>query len=707
MSSSSNRALLDTIKGIHPVRTFVAKWLLETMTSRAREDRTTPKIGQFPVQGRARAVIEGVSPEIDAGRFPIKRVVGDRVIVEADIFADGHDQISADLLYRIAGEPEWQRTSFASLVNDRWRGDFVVDQIGRYEYTIVAWVDHLKTWRHDFDRRLASETHSLIDIKIGAAYIAAHAERARGDDARTLSDWANELDSATDLDAATASALDDALLALALAYPDTTLQTTYGRELEIVVDRERARFSSWYELFPRSTGGDGAHGTFADVERLLPYIAGMGFDVLYLPPIHPIGHAFRKGRNNSVNAEAGDPGSPWAIGAAEGGHTSILPQLGSLDDFRHLIGAAADHGLEMALDIAFQTSPDHPYVVEHPEWFRWRPDNTVQYAENPPKKYQDIYPFEFETDGWRSLWEELRDVFHFWIEQGIHIFRVDNPHTKPFAFWEWLITSLKADYPDLIFLSESFTRPKVMYRLAKLGFTQSYTYFTWRNTAHEIREYLTEITTPPLSDYFRPNLWPNTPDILNEYLQSGRRPAFIARLILAATLGASYGIYGPAFELLEHVPSEPGKEEYLNSEKYQLRQWDLNRPDSIRDLITQMNRIRRENPELHQNRTLHFHNIDNPEMVAYSKSDPESPNVLLVVVNLDPYYTHSGWIDLDLEALGVDDSRPFQVHDLLTDDRYLWSGRNNFVQISPDALPAHIFKIRRHLRTEHDFDYFM
>jgi len=677
------------------------------MTSKTREDRTTADSGRYPVEGRARAVIEGVSPEIDAGRFPIKRVIGDRVVVEADIFADGHDQISADLLYRFADDAEWMRTPFVALVNDRWQSEFVVDQLGRYQYTIVAWVDHLKTWRHDFDRRLAAGTHSLIDIRIGADHIAAHAKRARGEDAKTLSDWAGELVDATDLDAATASALDGVRLATALAYPDEALQTQYSRELEIVVDRERARFSSWYELFPRSTGSNGAHGTFGDVERLLPYIAQMGFDVLYLPPVHPIGRGFRKGPNNNVDSEAGDPGSPWAIGAAEGGHKSILPELGSLEDFRHLVGAAADHGLEMALDIAFQTSPDHPYVREHPEWFRWRPDNTVQYAENPPKKYQDIYPFEFETDAWRELWQELRDVFCFWIEQGVRIFRVDNPHTKPFAFWEWLINSLKTEHPDLIFLSESFTRPKVMYRLAKLGFTQSYTYYAWRNTAWEIREYLTELTTPPLSDYFRPNLWPNTPDILNEYLQSGRRPAFIIRLILAATLAASYGIYGPAFELLEHVPSEPGKEEYLDSEKYQLRQWNLDHPNSLRDLIAQVNQIRHENAELQQNRTLHFHTIDNPTMIAYSKSDAERRNVMLTVVNLDPYHSHSGWIDLDLDVLGVDETRPFQVHDLLTGDRYLWSGRHNFVQLSPDAMPAHIFKIRRHLLTEHDFDYFM
>ena len=677
---------------------------MEQTSSKSSNERTKSSL---PAEGRIRAVIEGVSPEIDCGRFPIKRVIGDSVVVEADIFADGHDAVSADLLYRFEEDSHWSSVAFQPLVNDRWRAEFSVQRLGRYRYSIVARVDHLKSWRRDFDARVAAGQHSLIDIRIGAGHIAERAERASDGDAVLLSNWARELNDASDLVAATASALDDERLAVALAYPDERFQTRYARDLEIVVDRERARFSTWYELFPRSTGADGAHGTFRDVERLLPYVASMGFDVLYLPPVHPIGRSFRKGKNNSIVAADGDPGSPWAIGAAEGGHQSILPELGTLEDFRHLVGAAADHGLEIALDIAFQTSPDHPYVAEHPEWFRWRPDGTVQYAENPPKKYQDIYPFEFETDDWQPLWQELKNVFVFWIEQGVHIFRVDNPHTKPFAFWEWLIRTLKDDYPDLIFLSESFTRPKVMYRLAKLGFTQSYTYFAWRNTGWEIKQYLTEITRPPLSDYFRPNLWPNTPDILTEYLQTGRRQAFITRLILAATLGASYGIYGPAFELLEHEAIEPGKEEYRNSEKYQLRQWDLDQPDSLRDLIAQVNRIRRESVELQRNEHLHFHAIDNPEIIAYSKSDDERENVTLTIVNLDPYHVHSGWLDLDLAHLRIDEAQTFQVHDLLTDERYLWSGRRNFVQLSPYTIPAHILKIRRHLRTENDFDYFM
>lgn len=662
---------------------------------------------RIPSEGRCRVVIEGVTPEIDGGRFPVKRVLEDTVVVEADIFTDGHDAVSAILQHRKSGDDDWTETSFDPLVNDRWRAAFKVTELGRYEYTILAWVDHLKSWHRDFEKKVEAEAQTLVDVKIGAEMIESAASRATGKDRAALRSWARVLYEADELTTATSQVLDDELLSVALAHPDTQFATHYQHTLNVAVDRKRAEFSSWYEIFPRSTGEHGKHGTFKDVERLLPYVAGMGFDILYLPPIHPIGHSFRKGKNNVTECEPDDTGSPWAIGAAEGGHKSILADLGTLDDFQHLVQSASEHGLELALDIAFQTSPDHPYVKDHPEWFRHRPDGTVQYAENPPKKYQDIYPFEFETELWRELWEELRSVFDFWIEQGIRVFRVDNPHTKPFAFWEWVITTLKSRHPDLIFLSEAFTRPKVMYRLAKLGFSQSYTYFAWRNSTWELREYLTEISCPPVSEFFRPNLWPNTPDILTEYLQSGQRSAFIVRLILAATLGASYGIYGPAFELLEHVPIEPGREEYLDSEKYQLRDWDLEQSDSLRDLIASVNQIRHDNPELHSNRTLQFHNTDNPALIAYSKSDEEMGQSTLVVVNVDPYNEHSGWIDLELDVLNVDGSRSYQAHDLLTDERYQWNGSRAFVRLSPHDLPAHIFKIRHHVRSEQDFDYFI
>jgi starch synthase (maltosyl-transferring) len=473
------------------------------------------------------------------------------------------------------------------------------------------------------------------------------------------------------------------------------------------VDRELARFSSWYELFPRSSSpAPGRHGSFADVEARLPYVAELGFDVLYLPPIHPIGRTKRKGPNNAVKSRTGDPGSPWAIGAEEGGHKSIHPELGTIDDFRRLVASAAEHGIEIALDIAFQCSPDHPYVDRHPEWFHWRPDGTVQFAENPPKRYEDIYPFAFDTDQWPELWLELQSVFEFWIEQGVRVFRVDNPHTKPLPFWEWCIGELKTSHPDLVLLSEAFTRPKVMHRLAKAGFTQSYTYFAWRNTKWELTEYFTELSKDESREYFRPNAWPNTPDILTETLQFGGRPAFVSRLVLAATLAANYGIYGPAFELSEHRPREPGSEEYLDSEKYQLRTWDLDRPDSLREVIARVNTIRRENRALQQDWTLAFHTVESDHLLCYSKATEDLDNVVLVVVNLDPHHTQSGWVDLSLDTLGLDSS-PFQVHDLLGGGRFVWQGSRNYVELDPQVLPAHVFLVRRRVRTEREFDYFL
>jgi starch synthase (maltosyl-transferring) len=433
----------------------------------------------------------------------------------------------------------------------------------------------------------------------------------------------------------------------------------------------------------------------------------MGFDVIYLPPIHPIGVTHRKGRNNVTAAGPDDPGSPWAIGATQGGHQAIHPQLGTLEDFRRFLARAQEYHIEIALDLAFQCSPDHPYVSQHPEWFRQRPDGTVQYAENPPKQYQDIYPLEFETEQWQALWEELKSVVLFWIEQGVRIFRVDNPHTKPFRFWEWLIRAVKQVYPDVLFLAEAFTRPKVMYDLAKRGFTQSYTYFAWRNSKEEIIEYFTTLVHTEVREFFRPNLWPNTPDILSEYLQFGGRPAFLIRLVLAATLGASYGIYGPAFELCENLPREPGSEEYWHSEKYEIKAWDLDRSDSLKDFIARVNRIRRESPALHYDWGLHFHPVTNEQLLCYSKHSEDHSDVILVVVNLDPHHTQSGWIELLPEALDVVREGHYQVHDLLSDSRYLWEGQRNFVELNPHVVPAHIFRLRRRVRTERDFEYYL
>ena len=590
------------------------------------------------------------------------------------------------------------------LENDRWRGEFTVSQLGRYLYTVQGWVDPFETWSRQFAKRLQAGQDVKLELEAAARMVEATARRATGDDAARLLADAESLRQGI---GGAASVLSGDLGELMDRHADRSLSTSYPRELEVLVDPKVARFSTWYELFPRSAGEPGRHGTFADVERRLPYIAGMGFDVLYLPPIHPIGRSHRKGANNSVKAAPGEPGSPWAIGSEDGGHKSIHPELGTLEEFRHLVRVAHEQGLAVALDLAYQCSPDHPYTREHPEWFRHRPDGSIQYAENPPKKYEDILPFDFEGESWRELWAELLSIVHFWIDQGVTIFRVDNPHTKPFPFWEWLIGEVKKRNPEVIFLAEAFTRPKVMFRLAKAGFSQSYTYFAWRNTSWELKQYFTELTQSAISDYFRPNLWPNTPDILTEYLQTGGKPAFAARLVLAATLGASYGIYGPAFELCESRAKEPGSEEYLDSEKYQLRSWELENPDSLRGLIALVNKVRRENPALQSDSGLRFHPTENDQLLAYTKSTPDLADVVLTVVNLDPHHSQTGMVTLPLETLGLDGDRSYQAHELLSGARYLWTGPRNYVEINPFAVPAQIFRFRRRVRSEHDFEYFL
>ena len=676
------------------------------MSGSGKTERRKAAAAKAPV----RAVIEAVMPAVDGGRFPIKRVLGEEVVVEADCFADGHDELACLLLYRNDSDAAWESVPMIALGNDRWRAAFTVERIGVYRYTVTAWVDAFLSWRHDFARRVDAED-LLVAAQLGAALIDGVASRAKAGAKRRLAAWAKRLRREQDPAALATLGLDEDLFSLAKEYPDRSFAATHPVELSVRVDRDRARYSTWYELFPRSFGpATGAHGTFKDCGAVLPYVAAMGFDVLYFPPIHPIGRGRRKGPNNSLIASAGDVGSPWAIGALEGGHTAVHPALGTLADFRELIKLAGEHGLEVALDIAFQCAPDHPWVKEHPEWFRWRPDGTVQYAENPPKKYQDIYPFNFDCGEWQDLWNALEDVFLFWIGEGVRIFRVDNPHTKPFAFWEWLIARVCRDYPDVIFLAEAFTRPKIMHRLAKLGFSQSYTYFTWRNTKHELTEYFTELAHDPSREYFRPNCWPNTPDILNEYLQVGGRPAFMARVVLAATLSANYGIYGPAFELMEHIPREPGSEEYRDSEKYQLRHWDLSRTDSLADFIGRINRARRDNSALQQDWSLRFFAVDNEQLICYAKTsaglDSVFDNIVVVVVNLDPWHTQSGWVDIDLAALGMEEDSTYQMHDLLTDARYLWHGRRNFVQLDPARTPAHVLRLRRRVKSEHAFDYF-
>jgi starch synthase (maltosyl-transferring) len=638
---------------------------------------------------RARVIIEGVQPEIDCGRFPIKRVVGEDVVVEADVFIDGHEALSCALLHRKKGASRWQHVLMEPLVNDRWRASFKVEELGRYQYTVVAWHDPFKGWVRDLRKRLDAGQDVSVDMRIGAEMVADAAERVPRNGVAKLKNVADQLRG--DVARAADIALDEQLTNLMTLYADRTNATQYAKQLEVVVDPVQARFSTWYELFPRSAAANGKHGTFRDVEGWLPHIASMGFDVLYFPPIHPIGISFRKGRNNTLTPDPDDVGSPWAIGGKDGGHKDIHPALGTLKDFERLLQRARGMGIEIALDIAFQAAPDHPYVKKHEEWFRKRPDGTIQYAENPPKKYQDIYPFDFDTSDVKGLWQELRSVFEFWIDKGVRIFRVDNPHTKPFPFWEWCITTLKAKHPELIFLSEAFTRPKVMYRLAKLGFNQSYTYFAWRNEKWELIEYFTELTTTEAREFFRPNLWPNTPDILTAALQTGGRPAFALRLVLAATLGASYGIYGPAYEHMEHVPRDPGSEEYLNSEKYELRTWNMNSETSLAPLISRINRIRKENPALHRDHTLRFHDIENARIIAYSKRHEN--NLILVVANLDVRYAQSGWVNMPLVEFGLDAQQPYLVEDLLNDKSYEWHGEWNYVELNPQMTPAHIFRI--------------
>lgn len=679
-----------------------------TIPKLTRDESERPK-SEAATDGRRRVAITRVSPEIDCGRFPIKRVVGETVKVESDVFADSHDQVACRIVY-------WQRENdlrtspMKPLGNDRWIGQFTVSNFGEYHYTIEAWIDRFQTWLLDLQKRISARQDVSVELLIGADLIERSGRNAKGEEASLLRDWAEKLRDRNNHDQASVSSLIEnvVLLELMERYADRELASRYDKDLRVVVEREKARFSAWYEVFPRSCSAEpGRHGTFRDCEQWLPYIASMGFDVVYLPPIHPIGKTFRKGKNNSVPAQADDVGSPWAIGSAEGGHKSIHPELGKLEDFQRLLQAAADHGLEVALDIALQCTPDHPYVREHREWFRERPDGSIQYAENPPKKYQDIYPLDFETKDWKALWEELKSIFVFWSEQGVRIFRVDNPHTKSFRFWEWLIAEIKKKYPDALFLAEAFTRPNVMYRLAKLGFSQSYTYFTWRNTKQELTDYFTDLTQREVGEYLRPNLWPNTPDILPEFLQVGGRAAFMVRLLLAATLGASYGIYGPAFEMCENAPFQAGSEEYLNSEKYELKHRDLNSPNSLKSVISRVNRIRRENAALQRNRNLRFHETDNPSLICYSKATEDLSNVVVTVVNLDCFHTQSGWLNLDLASIGLDARHAYQVEDLLGGGRFLWQGPRNYVELIPESLPAHILRVRRWVRTERDFDYYL
>jgi starch synthase (maltosyl-transferring) len=678
----------------------------------------------LPPFGRQRPTIEGIRPRVEGGRWPSKAAVGDRVVVEADILIDGHERVAGELRYAHQSDRQWNTVPMRDIGNDRWRAELPITKIGLYRFVIRARPDLFATWRRDMRARIEADQTVPTGLLDGALLVEGAAWRAEGADRDLLSSAAAALRHASACSTERANPFGAVLVADVPAdldeplpvelvraaihsdefrqrmerYPDPASSVT-SEVQRLFADRERARFSTWYELFPRSASPDpGRAGTLRDVERRLPYLSRLGFDVLYLPPIHPIGVTNRKGRDGRTVAEPGEPGSPWAIGSADGGHRAIDPALGTLDDFRALVLSAETVGIDVALDLAFQASPDHPWVHERPEWFRRGPGGAIRHAENPPKRYEDIYPLDFECAQWPELWRELLWTARFWVEQGVRIFRVDNPHTKPFRFWEWFIASLKAEHPELIFLAEAFTRPKVMYQLAKLGFTQSYTYFAWRNEKWELEEYFTELTRTDVADYFRPNLWPNTPDILTEALQRGGTPAFVVRLILAATLGASYGIYGPAFELQEHVARLPGSEEYARSEKYEVRHWDLSSATSLADLIARVNSVRRAHPALQHDRSLRFHPVDNDHVIAYSKCETAGaePDAVVVVVNLDPANVQSGWVDFDAAAVGQEGKSTLRMHDLLTEARYEWHPGANFVRLDPAAVPAHVFAVEDH-----------
>jgi starch synthase (maltosyl-transferring) len=657
------------------------------------------------IDARHKIVIEAVEPQLDCGRYAVKREVGDVLEVSADIFKEGHDAIAAAVRYRAEDEAEWLECRMRFVDNDRWAGTFPLTRNLRYLYTVVAWTDGFGTWASDLRKKHDAGQDIATELVEGVQMVAAAVERADGADRARLAALLAELQDAPTLAERVAAALAPELLHLMERYPDRWDLTEFEHVLPVQVDRVAARFAAWYELFPRSASDDPArHGTFRDVVAKLPYVRDMGFDVLYFPPIHPIGLAHRKGKNNTLGAGTDQPGSPYAIGGAEGGHRDVHPELGTLEDFRALVEAARREGLEIALDFAIQVSPDHPYAAAHPGWFHVRPDGTIKYAENPPKKYQDIYPLNFYGADWEAQWREWRDVILFWVEQGVKAFRVDNPHTKPVQFWEWMIREVQRDHPEVIFLSEAFTRPKMMRALAKAGFTQSYTYFTWRNFKGEIQEYFTELTQGPMKEYFRGNLFPNTPDILPEFLQRGGRPAFMIRAVLAATLSSVYGIYS-GFELCEGTPL-PGREEYMDSEKYEIKAWDWDRSGNIRPLVTRLNLLRRANAALHEYDNLRFYGCDNDHVLFYGRMTEDRGSMLFFAVNLDPFQAHETtlWFPLDVMGIGVND--PWEVEELLTGERHFWQGSGQWVRLEPGA-PARVYRVRAWRSSETGFDYFM
>lgn len=642
----------------------------------------------FSRSGRSRVIIAHVIPHVDGGLYPVKRIEGDWLTVEADVFTDGHDLVRPWLLFRRKGSRKWTEYDMYTSGNDHWVAHVPCTETGEFEYRVKAFVDHASTWQHAFRKRLnESDTRELdVQLQIGIEFlgrIASEYPRAR----KPAAKWITALQG----EQAHESAAGDGIREFLRTYPLVEHATESPVDLPLVVHRERAGFSAWYSFFPRSAATEGkSHGTFADCELLLPRIQELGFDVVYFPPIHPIGYAFRKGKNNALNASPGEPGCPYATGSELGGHRDILPELGTLEDFRRFISRAGEFGLEVAMDFAIQCSPDHPYVKQHPQWFRWRPDGTVQYAENPPKKYQDVLPLDFENDDWQAMWLELKGILDYWIAEGIRIFRVDNPHTKSFIFWQWCLAEIAKEHPDVIFLSEAFTRPRIMEDLAKKGFHQSYTYFTWRNSKGEMMQYMDELTRSPMREYFRPSFWPNTHDINPYILQSGHEPQFILRYFLAAALSSNYGIFGPVYELMEHA-AIPGKEEYLDSEKYEVRHWDWKKRNKLMHVIARMNTIRRENAAFRFTNNYSPVHAENDYLMGFLKTF--SDNRILCVANFDAWNRQSGSLHVPLASAGLTEDQPYVVHDLFTGDKYMWKGSRNYVEIDPNRLPFHVFRI--------------
>ncbi len=644
------------------------------------------------MQNQTRIIIENVSPQLDGGTYPIKRIVGQKVIVTSDVFSDGHDVLQSCVKFKHEDDKSWQEVRMTPIVNDSWIAEFKVEKQGIYTYFVEGWVDYALNWQHGTERKIQDNQYVKSELLEGAEYVRAVQKMATDSEMEYLNRVAYLFETEAEYDHAIPEVTSLELKNIFKKYPILFLENK-SLDLQVYVDRKKALFSTWYEFFPRSASEfDHKHGTFKDCERLLPRVASMGFDTLYFPPIHPIGEVNRKGKNNATNAQFGDVGSPWGIGSQYGGHKSTHPELGTIDDFKSLVRKAKDLGIEVAMDYALQAAPDHPYVKDFPQWFKWRPDGTVQYAENPPKKYQDIQPIYFESSDWKNLWKELLDVALFWIEEcDIKIYRVDNPHTKPFYFWGWLISEIKKKHPDVLFLAEAFTRPKIMNELAKQGFSQSYTYFTWRDSKKELTDYVTELTTTNQKEFYRPNFWPNTPDINPFSLQGGSESVHLQKYFLAATLSSNIGIYGPVFELMVCTPMAPGKEEYLNSEKYEYFKWDWDKKNKITTIITRINTIRKEQISLQQTNNIIFCDTNNDQVMAYYKYDDDKQNETLMVVSLNPYNQSQAMIRLPLEHLK---SQSVQIVDLITGNSYDWNKEWNYVELNPE-LPFHLFKIQK------------